>query len=45
MSEKGHSRRADPRPVISGLPQLADILRVRRHVSKVPTTELGSRLS
>ena len=42
MSASGHSRRFDRRPVTSGLPRLADILRARRHVSKVPTTEVVS---
>jgi hypothetical protein len=41
MSPMGHSRRFDRRPVTSGLPRLAEILRVRRHVSKVPTTEVA----
>jgi hypothetical protein len=40
MSELGHSRRIDRAPFTSGLPRLADILRVSRHVSKVPATEV-----
>jgi hypothetical protein len=32
----GQNRRFDSRPATSGLPRLADILRVIRHVSKVP---------
>jgi hypothetical protein len=32
----GHSRRSDPAPTTSGLPQQTDIRRVNRHVSKVP---------
>jgi hypothetical protein len=36
-SAEGHSRHFDRAPLTSGLPQLADILRVIRHVSKVPT--------
>jgi hypothetical protein len=39
MSAEGHSRRSNRRPVISGLPRLADILGVRRHVSKVPCAD------
>ncbi len=35
MSEAGHSRRFDRGPLTSGLPRLADILRVIRHVAKV----------
>jgi hypothetical protein len=35
-SATGHSRRSDRAPFTSGLPQLADILRVGRHVSNVP---------
>jgi hypothetical protein len=35
----GQSRHFDRAPLTSGLPQLADILRVIRHVSKV--TRLG----
>jgi len=34
MSELGHSRRYERAPFTSGLPRLADILRVGRHVSK-----------
>jgi hypothetical protein len=36
MSQLGHSRHFERRPVTSGLPLSTDILRVRRHVSKVP---------
>jgi len=36
MSASGQSRHFDSAPVTSGLRQLADILRVIRHVSKVP---------
>jgi hypothetical protein len=36
MSEVGQSRQFDAAPLTSGLPRLADILRVIRHVSKVP---------
>jgi hypothetical protein len=36
MSQMGQKRRFDRRLVTSGLPRLADIFRVRRHVSKVP---------
>jgi hypothetical protein len=36
MSAPGQSRRFDRAPPISGLPPLADILSVIRHVSKVP---------
>jgi hypothetical protein len=32
----GHSRRFNRRRMTSGLPPSTDILRVRRHVSKVP---------
>ena len=36
MSDMGQSRRFDRAPLTSGLPRLADILGVSRHVSKVP---------
>ena len=39
MSASGQSRRVGYGPTTSGLPRLADILRVGRHVSKVPTTD------
>jgi hypothetical protein len=39
MSAWGQSRRFDRAPLTSGLPRLADILRVIRHVSKVPKNE------
>ena len=32
-----------PAPVTSGLPRLADILRVIRHVAKVPKADIASR--
>jgi hypothetical protein len=35
MPEMGHSRRSDGALITSGLPRLADIFRVRRHVSRV----------
>jgi hypothetical protein len=40
MSAPGQSRRSDCAPMTSGLPRLADILRVRCHVSKVPKAEV-----
>ena len=40
MSELGHSRRIDRAPFTFGLPRLADILRVGRHVLKVPEADL-----
>jgi hypothetical protein len=43
MSEMGHSRRIDRAPFTSGLPRLADILRVGRHVSKVPKADIAGR--
>ena len=39
MSELGQSRHFDGAPITSGLPREADIFRVRRYVSKVPTTD------
>jgi hypothetical protein len=36
MSLNGQSRHFDRAPLTSGLPRLADILTVIRHVSKVP---------
>src|SRR6202043_4252656 len=39
MSESVQSRHFDRTPLTSGLPQLPDILRVERHVSKVPGTD------
>jgi hypothetical protein len=36
----GQSRHFDREPLTSGLPRLADILRVIRHVSKVPKAEV-----
>src|SRR5216683_4793666 len=44
MFVSGHSRRFDRPPVTSGPPRLADILSVRRHVSKVPCVD-GSGLA
>jgi hypothetical protein len=40
MSHMGQSRHFDRAPLTSGLPRLADNLRVILHVSKVPTTEV-----
>jgi hypothetical protein len=40
MSGAGQSRRSEPAPTISGLPQQTDIRRVRWHVSKVPVTDI-----
>ena len=42
MSHSGQSRHFDHAPLTSGLPRLADIPRVSRHVSKVPRPELAS---
>ena len=42
MSELGQKRRFDRVLSTSGLPQLADILSVRQHVSKVPCMD-GAR--
>ena len=39
MSETGQSRRFDYAPATSGLPPSTDILRIRRHVSKVPKAD------
>jgi hypothetical protein len=39
MSLVGQSRHSDAAPVTSGLPRLADILRVSRHVSNVPEAD------
>jgi hypothetical protein len=39
-SALGQSRRSDRAPMTSGLPRLADIFRVRRHVSKVPQADI-----
>jgi hypothetical protein len=36
VSEMGQSRRFDRSPTTSGVPRQADILRVIRHVAKVP---------
>ena len=41
MSGWGQSRHFDRVPLTTGLPQLAEILRVIRHVSKVPTAEVS----
>src|SRR5712691_1788201 len=43
MSVLGQSRHFDLAPVTSGLPRLADISRVSRHVSKVPWHEIAAR--
>src|SRR5471030_595277 len=40
MSETGQTRRFDHRPITSGFTRSTDILSVRRHVSKVPQTDL-----
>jgi hypothetical protein len=40
MSAAGHSRRFGRLPTTSGIPRLADILRVGRYVSKVPLSEV-----
>jgi hypothetical protein len=40
MSLVGQSRHFARAPLTSGLPRLADILRVIRHVSKVPTCDI-----
>src|SRR5439155_20669073 len=37
----GQTRHFDRVPITSGLPQQADLLRVRRHVSNVPITEVA----
>jgi hypothetical protein len=42
MSELGDARHFDRATITSGLPRLADIFRVRRHVSKVPATEVAA---
>jgi hypothetical protein len=42
MSQLGQSRRFHRAPITSGLPREADIFRVRRYVSKVPTTEVDA---
>jgi hypothetical protein len=42
MSAPGQTRQFDRAPMTSGLPQQADLLRVRRHVSKVPTPDIQS---
>ena len=39
MSAAGQTRHFDCAPTTSGLPQRTDILRLRRHVSKVPKAE------
>ena len=41
MSLVGHSRHFDRAPLTSGLPRLADILRVSRHVANVPEPEVN----
>jgi hypothetical protein len=42
MSGSGPSRHFDRAPITSGLPRLADIFRDRRHVSRVPATEVAA---
>jgi hypothetical protein len=44
MSLRGQSRHFDRAPLTSGLPQLADILRVIRQVSKVPKDDIARPL-
>ena len=39
MSVSSQSRRFDGRPITSPLPQIADIFRTGRHVSRVPTAD------
>lgn len=41
MSAPGQSRRVDPLPTTSGLPQKSDIATADRHVSKVPKAEVS----
>jgi hypothetical protein len=40
MSGLGQKRRFGRAPITSGLPRQADVFIVRRHVSKVPTTDV-----
>jgi len=40
MSASGQSRRSDRAPFTSGLPRLADILGISRHVSNVPIGDI-----
>jgi hypothetical protein len=40
----GHSRRFDFPPMTSGLPRRTDILKFRRHVSKVPYPDIRAIL-
>jgi hypothetical protein len=42
MSLPGQSRHFDRAPLTSGLPRLADILSVIRHVSQVPISEVAT---
>jgi hypothetical protein len=42
MSELGQSRHFDRAPLASGLRRLADILKVSRHVSKVPNPDIAA---
>src|SRR5450631_448190 len=44
MSELGQKRRFDCQPITSGLPCSTDILRARRHVSKVPISDWVVRI-
>jgi len=41
MSATGQSRQFDDTGVTSGLPPVADIFSVRRHVSKVPICDIA----
>src|SRR5216684_7049728 len=41
MSATGHSRRFDCAPLTSGLLRIADILRVKQHVLKVPKATMA----
>jgi hypothetical protein len=43
MPELGHSRHSDHAPITSGLPRKADIFSIRRHVSKVPSTDYPAK--
>src|SRR5216684_7471090 len=45
MSQMGQSLHFDRAPITSGPPRKADILRVRRHVSKVPRIGIGGSLA
>ena len=45
MSQMGQKRHCGRAPTTSGLPRSADILRVSRHVSKVPQADIGDGFS